>query len=95
MAREAIQAFERLIRTYPNSPFATKAEKHVRVCNQNLAEHEFYVGMFYYKTKHYKAALERFKTVLTSYPDLGIHYKAIQYIALCHTKIQDAATDSR
>jgi outer membrane protein assembly factor BamD len=95
MAREAIQAFERLIRIYPNSPFATKAEKHIRVCNQNLAEHEFYVGMFYYKTKHYKAALERFKTVLTSYPDLGIHYKAIQYIALCHTRIQNAATDSR
>jgi len=95
MAREAIQAFERLIRIYPNSPFAKKAEEHIRVCDKNLAEHELYVGMFYYKTKHYRAALERFKTILKSYPDLGIHYKALQYIALCHTRIENAPTGSR
>ena len=47
----------------------------------------FYVGMFYYKAKHYKAALERFKTVVKSYPDLGVHRKALDYIALCQAKI--------
>ena len=88
MAQEAIQTFERLIRTYPNSTqYANKAKKHIRVCNINLAEHELYVGIFYYKTKHYKAAMERFKTVLKSYPDLGVHHKALDYISLCQTKI--------
>ena len=90
MAQEALQAFERLIRTYPGSPYAKKAEKHMKVCNRNLAEHEFYVGMFYYKTKHYKAALERFKTVLRSYPDLGVHRKALEYIPLCQKRIDNA-----
>jgi len=91
MAWEAAQTFERLIRNYPKSPFAKKAAEHIRVCEKNLAEHEFYVGRFYYKSKHYKAALERFKTVLKSYPDLGVHYKALQYIALCQNKIENSA----
>ncbi len=86
MARQAVQIFKRLIRTYPDSPFAKKAKEHIRTCYRNLAEHDFYVGMFYYKTKHYKAAMERFKMVLRFYPDLGVHYKALQYIALCQAR---------
>jgi outer membrane protein assembly factor BamD len=91
MALQAVQIFSRLIRTYPDSPFAKKAKEHIRTCYRNLAEHDFYVGMFYYKTKHYKAAMERFKMVLRSYPDLGVHYKALQYIALCQTIIENPA----
>ena len=90
MTREALQAFERLVRTYPASPHAKKAGEHMNVCNRNLAEHEFCIGMFYYKTKHYKAALERFKALLKSYPDLGVHRKALDYIPLCQAKINDA-----
>ena len=95
MTREALQTFERLIRTYPASPFAKNAQRHTKVCNRNLAEHEFYVGMFYYKTKHYKAALERFKTVLTSYPDLGVHRKALAYIPLCQDRIDNAVCPNK
>jgi outer membrane protein assembly factor BamD len=90
MAREAVQAFERLVRSYPTSPYVKKAEEHVKVCYKNLAEHEFYVAMFYFKSKHYKAALERFKAVVRSYPDLGVHHKALEYIPLCIAKIDDA-----
>jgi len=92
-AREAVRTFERLIRSYPESPQAKKAKTHIRICEKNLAEHSFHVGRFYYRTKHYKAALERFKTVLTSYPDLGVHYKALQYIALCQAKIENPASE--
>jgi outer membrane protein assembly factor BamD len=90
ITQKAVQSFERLIRSYPDSPFAGKAKEHLRICNLNLAEHEFYVGMFYYKTQHYKAALERFKTILKSYPDLGIHYLALQRITVCETKLENA-----
>jgi outer membrane protein assembly factor BamD len=94
-AQEAVQTFERLINSYPKSPEAKKAKEHIRVCNKNLAEHEFYIGEFYYRTAHYKAALERFKAVLKSYPDLGVHYKALQYIALCRSKIENPADEAR
>ncbi|MDY6837472.1 MAG: outer membrane protein assembly factor BamD [Thermodesulfobacteriota bacterium] len=92
-AREAVQTFERLIRSYPESPQAKKAKAHIRTCQKNLAEHSFHVGRFYYRTKHYKAALERFKMVLTSYPDLGVHYEALQYIAFCQAKIRNPASE--
>ncbi len=91
VAQEAIKGFERLIQSYPDSPYAYKAEEHIRICQKNLAEHELYVGEYYYKAKHYQAALERFKTVLDSFPDLGVHYRALQYIALCRDKLEDAA----
>ena len=90
MAREALQVFERLIHTYPTSTYAKQAEEHIKICNRNLAEHEFYVGMFYYKTKHYKAALERFKTVLRSYSDTEVHRKALEYIPLCQNEIDNS-----
>lgn len=89
VTQKAVQSFERLIRSYPDSPFASQAKEHLRVCNKNLAEHELYVGMFYYKAQHYKAALERFKTILKSYPDVGVHYQALQHIALCQTRIEN------
>lgn len=95
MARESLQAFERLIRTYPNSPYISKAEEHVKVCYISLAEHEFYVGLFYYKSDHYKAALERFKSVVRLYPDLGVHYKALKYIPLCEAKIEEAVRSEK
>ena len=90
ITQKAVQSFERLIRSYPDSSFSSKGKEHLRICNKNLAEHEFYVGNFYYKMQHYKAALERFKTILKSYPDLGIHYQALQAITLCETKIENA-----
>jgi outer membrane protein assembly factor BamD len=55
----------------------------MKVCIKSLAGHDFYVGLFYYKSKHYKAALIRFKSVLTNYPDVGVHEKALRYVALC------------
>jgi outer membrane protein assembly factor BamD len=93
MTKEALQTFERLIRTYPASPYVKQAREHIKICNRNMAEHEFYVGMFYYKSKHYKAALERFKAVVMSYPDMGVHHKALEYISLCQAKIDDATID--
>jgi outer membrane protein assembly factor BamD len=94
MATEAARTFERLVNIYPESPFAAKAHDHIRIGRKNLAEHEFYVGAFYLKAKYYKAAQERFKTVLRDYPDLGVHYKAIQYLARCQNKMEMLALEN-
>ncbi|MBW2193028.1 MAG: outer membrane protein assembly factor BamD, partial [Deltaproteobacteria bacterium] len=57
-------------------------------CLKSLSEHEFGVGKDYYKQKRYKAALGRFMIVLTQYPDVGVHYDALQYIAICEAVIK-------
>ncbi len=68
--RQAILAFERLVKSHPGSPYEENAVKKVRFCRQHLADHEVYVGRFYYKSKHYQAALARFQGVLNGYEDV-------------------------
>ncbi len=86
-AQQARKIFEKLIRYYPQSEYSKTARQHIKICVKSLAGHDFYVGLFYYKSKHYKAALERFRSVVRDYPDVGVHYKALQYIPLCLAKL--------
>ena len=90
-AQKALETFERLRKQFPKNPYSIKAEQNIKKCQKSLAGHDLYVGLFYYKSKHYKAALERFKKVLTRYPDVGVHQKALQYIILCEEKIKETA----
>ena len=78
--QKALDTFIRLIKTYPDNEYAKKALTHKTECQKVLAGHDMYVGIYYYKSKHYKAALHRFNTVLTSYPDVGVHHRALYYI---------------
>ena len=87
-AQQALNIFEKLIRHYPQCEYTNAARQHMKACMNSLAEHDFYVGLFYYKSKHYKAALERFLSVVKEYPDTGVHYKALQYIPLCQAKLE-------
>ena len=86
--RRALETFQRLISRYPNDPYALKAREHERDCYKSLAGHDLYVGKFYFKTHHYKAALGRFLSVVNNYPDVGIQYEALKYIAVCQYAIQ-------
>jgi outer membrane protein assembly factor BamD len=68
--RWAILSFERLLEEHADSAYASEATKKIDDCRKLLAEHELYVGRFYYKAKHYSAALGRFEGVLTDYIDV-------------------------
>ena len=90
-AKKSLVAFNRLNNRFPNDPYAQKAQHHTLQCLKNLAGHEFYVGLFYYKGEHYQAALSRFQTVITQYPDVGIHQDALRYITLCEASLKRQA----
>ncbi|MHB8137055.1 MAG: outer membrane protein assembly factor BamD [Smithellaceae bacterium] len=77
----ARRAFERLVSRYPQSKFSILAEKMIRDCKTKIAEHEFYVGNFYFKQKKYAAALQRFETVARDYSGVGLDLKVESYIA--------------
>jgi len=66
---KAMEEFRRLQKKYPESEYAAKAEKFKQRCQNDLAEHEFYVAEFYFKTKHYTSALDRFQALSQEYPD--------------------------
>jgi len=71
----AQREFERLIARFPDSRFAFMAEKKLIDCRRNLAEQEFYVGRFYFRSKRYAAALKRFEGIARDYANLGLDYK--------------------
>ncbi len=82
-AKTALDIFNRLIKQFPKNIYVNQAKAHKKKCLKSIAGHELYVGLFYFKTKHYKAALNRFKSVVCNYPDVGVHKKALRYIPLC------------
>ncbi|MFO7569069.1 MAG: outer membrane protein assembly factor BamD [Smithellaceae bacterium] len=85
---KARQEFERLVARFPKSQFATLAEKMIRDCKQKLAEHEFYVGSFYFKHKKYDAALQRFETIQREYAGVGLDYRVERYIEETRARIE-------
>jgi outer membrane protein assembly factor BamD len=93
-AQKALEVFRRLVRQYPNDPYAAQSRTHIAKCLQNLAGHELYVGRFYFRSKHYPAALKRFMAVVTDYPDVGMHEEALKYIAQCEA-LTALATDKK
>ena len=86
-ATKALETYRRLIRQYPNDAYAGMAKSDMIACYQSLSGHEFYVGVFYYKTKNYQAAKSRFTAVVEKYPDVGYHHPALSYLANCEAWI--------
>lgn len=80
-ARKALETFQRLTRQHPDSAYARRAEEHIVSCYKSLSGHDFGIGVFYFNSKHYPAALARFRSVVTDYPDVGFHRQALDYIA--------------
>ena len=89
---EAISSFERLIKSHPNSSQANKAKERIRICRELLAQNEIYVARFYYKSKHYKAALARFEEILADYKDVisvETRREVEELVVVCKHKIAD------
>ncbi len=91
-ARKALEAFERLQKQFPGDPWARRATDHIIDCQKTLAAHEFGVGRFYFKTGYYRAALERFRAVITRYPDVGFHQPALELIAQCESRLAQSSS---
>ena len=57
--RLAIESFQRLVQTFPDSEYALKARKQLFECQKRIAAHEYHVGRLYYIMGEYYAARER------------------------------------
>ena len=86
-ARQALTEFQNVRRLYPTSQYAGQAaQKIVEVRNQ-LAEHEFVVGSFYYRFRTPAAAGERFKDILEAYPDYPEPDKIFAHMCLTYAQV--------
>jgi outer membrane protein assembly factor BamD len=94
-ARKALETFTRLQKQFPNDAYSRSAAAHMVACYKSLSGHEFIVGEFYFKSKHFKAALARFRTVVSEYPDVGYHQPALNLIAACEKKLSEETTRAK
>ncbi len=87
MTRLALNAFEELVRRFPNSNYARDSHLKIDLTKSHLAGKEMTVGRFYLKREQYVAALRRFDTVVKNYntsnqvPE-ALYRKAEAYLAL-------------
>jgi len=88
-AKYALISFRDIIQKFPDSEYAKESEKLVIKCLESIAGHELYVGVFYYKSKHYEAALKRFEAILANYPGLGFDKETKEYLEKTHEKIAE------
>ncbi len=92
-ARKALEAFQRLQKQFPENQYARRSEEHISKALKSMAGNTYYIGLFYYRTKHYKAALHRFMSIISDYPDVGYHQQALEYISKCEASIAEEKSD--
>ncbi|MBU0735397.1 MAG: outer membrane protein assembly factor BamD [Proteobacteria bacterium] len=86
---KAKEDFERLIKRYRRSAYTERARRKVRECYIKLAEHELYVGNFYFKMEKYQPAMSRYIYLIENYPDVGQYYEALEKIKICREKLAE------
>jgi outer membrane protein assembly factor BamD (BamD/ComL family) len=77
----------------PDSQYAGDARERRAICRRKLAEHELYVGKFYFEQEQYNAAAGRFTVLLTQYQEAGMDDQALYYLgeSLWRLEQRDAA----
>jgi len=68
MTESALQAFERLIRRFPDSIYAKDSRQKLFLVKDHLAGKDMEVGRTYLRFDNYLAAIKRFKNVIDAYP---------------------------
>jgi outer membrane protein assembly factor BamD len=80
-AQNAVQAFERLNRAYPQSPYFVEASARARAARDFLAQHEFSVATFYLRTDEDTQAQRRLEYLLATYPEASIAPQSTELLA--------------
>jgi len=88
--KQAVYELQAFLRDYPTSEHRTDAEKVLTQARRRLAQHELYVAEFYEKRKQWPAVVNRLKTVVEQYADLGYQEDALFRMHAAYKKMNDA-----
>jgi len=87
MTREALAAFEELMRRFPDSDYARDATLKADLARDHLAGKEMEIGRYYQNRQQYVAAINRFQNVVDTYQTTthvpeALHRLTESYLAL-------------
>ena len=66
--REAIREFQTFVERYPNSSLLEEVRARLRDSRDRFSDSEYHVGFFYFRSRWYPGAIDRFKTLLKNDP---------------------------
>jgi outer membrane protein assembly factor BamD len=82
--QKALEAFERLRKSFPGSRYDGPALQKIQECHDLLAQTHLFVGEFYYRRGSYLAAAHRFEQIMKLYPDKSAAPDALYFLALSY-----------
>jgi len=85
--KKALSSLEYLISNYPPSLFTEKAKEKIGICKKRLADHEFYIGNFYYKKGRFQAAASRFEGLLEKFPKEPEEDKTLYFLGKSYLEL--------
>jgi outer membrane protein assembly factor BamD len=93
-SEKALEAFRDLVRLYPTSDYATQSKAEIARVQDNLAEHDYLVGSFYYRYGLPGAAAMRMQRLLDTYPDYSHKDKVLYLLGRAYER-QEKSEESR
>jgi len=66
-SEKALQAFDEVIRKYPDTEYANAAKRKTEMARDQVAGKEMLVGRYYLEQRNFIASITRFKIVVTQY----------------------------
>lgn len=83
----AIEHLQFAVKHYPNSPYFDLAAKNLFEALKRVAQRNFYVGKFYFRTGEYIACLPRFEEVAERYPKSGLVDKSLYMMTIANIRL--------
>jgi outer membrane protein assembly factor BamD len=84
--REAIKEFQTFVERYPNSSLRGEVQEKLRAARDRLASADYEVGLFYYRSRWYPGAIDRFKVLLAR--DAEYTYRDAVYFHLAESLVR-------
>jgi outer membrane protein assembly factor BamD len=85
--RASFDDFAKLVRQYPNSPYANDAHARMIYLRNTLAKHEIYIASYYVRRQTYVAALNRAKTVVDHYQETPSVAEGLAIMIECYYRL--------
>jgi outer membrane protein assembly factor BamD len=67
--KDAVREFQGFVDRYPNSTLMAEVKPRMREAKDRLSESDYRVGLFYYRSRWYPGAIDRFKELLRTDPE--------------------------
>ena len=87
-AKEALHFLETLLRNYPYAPETREGEVMMQDLRTRIAENIVQTADFYLGRDEFQAAAERYRSVLNSYPGLGLDAEALFKLGVCYENLK-------